>query len=216
LKLGNGALVCLTGIDGSGKTTHARSLVAFLGEKGYNCTYVWAASRPVFSLAFFGLTKVLGYWKKTKKGMYTDPLEFAPSTVKGTLAVFWRLFLLVDFQVRVLATVRVRLLRGLVVVCDRYVYDMIMELRASQLYTSTFEELATKMVPKPAVTFLLDVNVATARSRRGFNTEQLSMRRRAFLELARKFNFVIIDSNRDFVHNCSQIRTQTLSHLPRS
>ncbi len=205
--------MCLTGIDGSGKTTQARSLIHALRGEDCATVYVWAASRPILSLSFFGITRVLGYWKVTKKGMYTDPLEFAPPKVRSGLGGVWRLLQFVDFHMKMLVTVRAYLARGIVVVCDRYVYDMIMEFKVSSLSTPLFERLLLKTAPAPAVTFLLDVSERTARSRRTIPLEQLSVRRKTFLEMAKQLNFVIIDASKDFAVNREEIEAETLSRL---
>lgn len=44
-----GILICLTGIDGSGKTTLAKSLNDSLNKNGCNSTYVYARVTPIFS-----------------------------------------------------------------------------------------------------------------------------------------------------------------------
>lgn len=213
MKFNGGSLVCLTGIDGSGKTTHAKSLIRFLSEEGYTTVYVWAASRPILSLSFFGVTRVLGYWKATKKGMYTDPLEFAPPKVRSKLGSIWRLLQFIDFHMKMLVTVKAYLARGIVVICDRYVYDMIMEFKVSNLSTPLFESLLLRTAPAPAVTFLLDISERTARSRRTIPLEQLSIRRAAFLRMAEKLNFVVIDASKDFGFNREKIQAETLSRL---
>lgn len=215
LKLKKGFLICFTGIDGSGKTTHAKSLIDFLNKEGYSCRYVWAASRPILSLTFFAFTRMLGYWKKTKKGEYTDPLEFAPNELRAKLGALWRCFLFVDFQIKVSLNVRIPLAIGRTVVCDRYVYDMIMELYLSQLYTPRFADIIWKTIPRPAITFLMDVEEEAATSRRQIPTERLSSRRQAFLNMSRVFEVIIVNSNEDFLHNSQQIQAHTLFRLTR-
>lgn len=210
MKPGRGSLICFTGIDGSGKTTHARSLIRFLRENNYSCDYVWAASRPILSLAFFGATRLLGYWKETRKGEYTDPLEFAPNELRIKLGAVWRLLLFVDFQLKVTLMIRTRLFLGKTVVCDRYAYDLLMELRLSRLNTAEFERILWKTLPRPTAAFLMDVSEEAAMSRRQIPTERLSARRDAFLKLAGVLNVTIINANNDFLHNSQRIRSQTL------
>lgn len=213
--MGKGCLVCFTGVDGSGKTTHARSLLEFLNEDGHACRYVWAASRPILSLAFFAFTRLLGYWKKTKKGDYTDPLEFAPTSLRAKLGLVWRVFIFIDFQIKVSVTIRPLLLLGRTVVCDRYVYDVFTELYLSKFYTSRFGALLWTSIPKPVVTFLLDIQEETATSRRSIPSERLSAKRQAFLKIAKIFKVVVINSDKDFCHNSKQIRKHALRLLAK-
>ncbi len=213
MKPKTGSFVCLVGIDGSGKTTHAKSLVRFLSTEGCSAAYVRAASRPVISLAFFGAMKALGYWKTTKKGMYTDPLEFAPAKIRSKLGVIWRLLLFVDFQIKTLITVRFQLVRGVLLVADRYVYDVIMELEVSSLSTPLFESLLLRTVPKPSVTFLLDVPEKIARSRRNIPIQQLLRRKIVLLKMARTYNFVVVDASRDLAANRARIQADAVRLL---
>jgi len=213
LRRQSGFLICFTGIDGSGKTTHAKSLVGFLNKRGYACIYVWAASRPILSLIFFAITRVLGYWKTTKKNMYTDPLEFAPYRMRSKLGLIWRLLLFTDFQIKVLATTKPLLARGRVVICDRYIYDIVMELQQSKLYTTRFGRCLSKTVPRPLITFLMDIPESIAGLRRGIPVEELSARRELFLRLAETYDFIIVDSTKDFSENQRKIRNRLWSRL---
>jgi dTMP kinase len=207
-------LVCFTGIDGSGKTTHAKYLKKYLEEQGYSCGYVWGASRPFFSYFFFVFTRALGYWKCTKRDAYTDPLEFAPKPLVAKLGKIWRFFLFVDYQLKALIKIRVLMAVGKIVVCDRYFYDLLMELQLSNLSSKNFTSLLSKTMPIPSTTFLLDVaEVLASHRRRSFTKEFFFERRKIFLEMANTFEFVIVDSSKDFLENQHRIRQDILKRL---
>lgn len=206
-----GYLICFVGVDGSGKTTHAKSLLSYLMQNGFSCTYIWGAFRPIFSYSFFALTKILGYWKETKKDAYTDPLEFAPERVRQKLGNILRLLIFIDFQIKVLR-IRIFLAYKKIVVCDRYAYDILMELQLSQLYNDRFGRLLCRTVPKPFVTFLLDAPQAIVASRRPITIENLSAKREILTNMARIYNFVIVNSANEFLRNRNLIRTTIMLH----
>lgn len=206
-------LVCFTGVDGSGKTTHSKFLKKNLEEHGYSCRYVWGASRPFFSYFFFVFTRVLGYWKRIKKDVYTDPLECAPRSLVAKFGKIWRLFLFIDYQLKALVKIRLPLLMGKVVICDRYFYDLIMELQLSNVSSEKFTLLLSKSMPKPLVTFLMDAPETLARSRRNFPSGFFSKRNGVFLELAKTFDFIVIDSSGALLENHRRIRQETLARM---
>jgi len=206
-----GYLICFVGVDGSGKTTHAKSLANFLAQNGFSCVYIWGAFRPILSYPFFALTRMLGYWKGTKRDAYTDPLEFAPIQFRQKLGSLWRLLIFIDFQIKVLA-IRIFLAFKKLIVCDRYVYDILMELKLSKLYNHRFGNLLCKTVPEPLVTFLLDVPEEVATTRRPITIENFSAKREAFKNMVKLYNFVVVNSTDEFFQNQKQIRTTLMFH----
>jgi dTMP kinase len=212
-----GFLICFTGVDGSGKTSHAKSLLAFLSEKGYGCVYVWAASILIFSYPFFGFCRLLGYWRKIKEDLYTDPLEFAPERLrKGILGFAWRFFLFLDFHVKTLVKIRIPLFFGKIVICDRYIYGILLELVLSNLYSNTFGAFLVRTLPSPAVVFLTDVPENIAFRRRDISKNLLREKRKTYLKMTKTFNFIVINTQADFQTNQDQIRRETLSKLENS
>lgn len=186
--------VCFTGIDGSGKTTMARLLVNLLSKRGYSCMYVRAAHRPVFSYVFYGVTRSLGFWKDHEEGRFTDPLELAPRNIRIAINTVWLFFLYLDFQMIALIKVRIPLIFGKVVVCDRYAYDMITELLLLRQYSRTFGKLVLRTIPQPNITFLMDLPEETANARHGNPIDFLSARRKVYLKLAYSMKFFVLDT----------------------
>lgn len=209
-----GFLICFIGVDGSGKTTQANSLINHLQEKGYPCKYVWAASRPILAYIFFAVTRLLGYWKRTRTDAYTDPLDLAPEGFRDKLGSIWRFFVFLDFQIKTLITVELPLVFGRIVVCDRYVYDLMMELIVSKLYSARFGKLILQTAPTPHITFLMDVPEDIAHLRRdNIPLSALWARRKVFLNLGKILGFEILDASDDSKINMQKIRNKTISRL---
>jgi len=211
-----GHLICFTGVDGSGKTSHAKSLLSHLETKGYTCKYVWGASRPVLSFYFLIFAKLLGYWKETKKNVYTDPLEYAPKKLAEKLGRFWRLFVFVDFQIRVAAKIRPYLVIKEIVVLDRYFYDLLMDLDVSKTSSEEFVRRISEALPRPQVTFLLDAPPDLTAQRRGFSLQDLKAKRETFLQMGERFQFYVVDSSQDFEANQQRIRDLTLAAIEKN
>lgn len=206
-------LICFTGIDGSGKTTHAKSLIRYLDENGCSCKYVWGASRPFLSYVFFVFTKILGYWKRTRKNAYTDPLEYAPRNIADKLGVIWRFFLFLDFHVKTTFIIRLPLVLRKTVICDRYFFDLLMDLQLSNVSSERFVMMLSRTLPQPLITFLLDVPETLANQRRGFSLEELAEKRKVFLQIGKFFDLITVDSSKDFSNNQKRIRALTLARM---
>jgi len=201
-----GFLVCFTGVDGSGKTTHAKALMKYLEQKGYSCVYVWGAPRPILSYIFFAFTRLMGYWEETRKNAYTNPLEYAPERIAKKFGVLLRFFLFIDFHLKTILKVRLPLILGKIVVCDRYFYDLVMELKRTEVLSKKMIFLLSKTLPQPIITFLLDAPETFIYKRRNFSHEELELKRKIFLQLAKLFKFTLIDSSKEFSYNQRRIR----------
>lgn len=200
-------------MDGSGKSTHAKALMNFLNQRGYRFESVWGGYKPIFSYAFFGFTRSLGYWKETKKDSYTDPLEFAPKEVAKKLGAFLKALIFVDFQIRTSLKIRLPMLLGKSVMCDRYFYDVLMELERSKIYSEQFAKILSCTTPSPAIAFLIDAPETLTRKRRGFSIQELSSKRNAYLRIANKFGLTVIDASQEFSENRDKIRELTLANI---
>jgi dTMP kinase len=199
--------ICFTGIDGSGKTTHGKYLIDFLSKKGYKFIYVWAAFKPLFSYIFFGVTRLLGYWKKTKKDTFIDPLEMSHRRVHDRLSIVFRVFLFIDFHIRTLIKIRLPMLLGMNVVSDRYVYDMIVDLILLRLYSRRFGRLILYSLPKPHLIFLTDAPEHVVFIRRKYKSIlSIRIKRKVYLKIAEQLNFFVLDTSNSFVDNQMKIR----------
>jgi thymidylate kinase len=200
-------------VDGSGKTTHARSLMIYLDQSGYRCKLVWGGYRLIFSYAFFAFTRSLGYWKKVKQDAYTNPLEFAPERVSKKLGTLLTLLIFVDFQIRTSLKIRLPMLLRKLVICDRYFYDVLMELERSNMLSERFTRILSRTTPKPLIAFLIDAPETLTSKRRGFSREELSSKKRIYLKIAKNLGLVVIDSSREFSENQNRIRTLSLARI---
>jgi len=211
--LKKGFIICFTGVDGAGKTTHARALLKFLKDNGYSCVYVWGAFRPILSYTFFAFTRLFGYWKIIRKNAFTNPLEYAPERIAKNFALVMRLFFFIDFQIKTLLKIWLPLLLGKNIICDRYFYDLLMELEVINFSSKNFVYLMLRTLPQPLITFLMDANENAINERRNFSLEELQSKRKIFLRMGKFFNFVVINSELDFSNNQKRIQELTFANI---
>jgi thymidylate kinase len=171
-------LICLTGIDGCGKSTQVRLLADRLRAEGWETATVWTGGRPYISRPLVRLVK----WRfrapvqradgrfESRDGAASADVEFSRYLSKSNqmfrrhriLRRGWTDVSLVEHAVEANLTVRPHLRRGQAVVCDRYLYKSIVNLAV--LLDLPLVELprllrhpALKLVPQPTLYFLLDV-----------------------------------------------------------
>jgi len=186
-----GYLVSLSGLDGAGKTTVARRVVARLNEQGVHAVYMWGHRQPWFR-GKNGPELSLGIvfeslWKRL--GRRTADLERHPAakstydlcTSLDYFYVRWRLSSL--------------LRPSTIVVADRYAPDVISYLRSWGPLKVSLEGLLVGIAYPADLAILLDLSPEQALQRKRENSpRQLERFARAYNELRRFFSFVPVDA----------------------
>jgi thymidylate kinase len=173
-------------------------------------------TKLLLSCFFYGLTRLLGYWKKleTEDGIYSIyPLGLAAKNLREKLNSLLRVFFFIDFQIKILWEVRLPLIFGKVVICDRYVYDIIAGLMEDDLNTETFYKFVLQTTPIPQLVFLTDTSKEVLSTRRRISMNILDKKRKAYLILAYSNDFFVLDSSDDFEKNQHKVRQVSLSQL---
>ena len=189
--MAQGILICLLGIDGSGKSTQAQRLVAQLTDAGYAATYVWGGRRGL-------LTAPLVRYGKARLGAPAQPVDssaivnseyrayvgttqqlFRRSVLRG----LWRQITLLEHLLEIWWYVGRPLAQGQIVVCDRYLYDSLVN--QAVLFGSATVEIYRQLVnpllslvPRPELGFWLDTppEVALRRKADIYDIQQLELR----------------------------------------
>jgi len=192
-------LICFTGIDGTGKTTHATKIVERFKSMGIPSQYVWCNWDPKISLPFMAFIYLVtgGYRRK----------DYHKSRI---LRKIWNYIVIFDFLCIYLFKVKIPLLIGKNVVCDRYVYDMVADLMYDGLYNEKASKILLKLIPEPDLTFMLDVPEEISGSRKSDTKhavnikesddaiDYLRIHRKAYLGIAESLNIPVIDATREF------------------
>ena len=175
-----GMLICIEGIDASGKTTQAKLLVKNLNEMGYEAVYT---SEP--TKGFFG--QIL-----RQKILYGN--ERVPAVVEALLFALDRLE-------HVEKEIKPALEKEKIVVSDRYLYSSIAYQGAAGLDPAWIEEI-NRWAIKPDLAIYLDVpaEVVIKRLKRKHSVmETLENQRRVrkiYLRLVKEGMLLLVDGNR--------------------
>jgi len=174
-----GLLIVVEGIDGAGKTTHARRLVRWLRKKGVEAHYTFEPTRGAIGKILEDMAS------KRRVDVRVEALLFAADRI--------------DHLNRIIKPL---LETGYVIVSDRYVHSSIAYQSVTVGDQRWVEEL-NKFAEKPDLVILLDVDPEIGlrrikgRRARFERIEILKRVREKYLELAEREGFKVVDANRE-------------------
>jgi thymidylate kinase/predicted nucleotidyltransferase len=161
-----GFIVCLVGTDGSGKTTQAKMLVAQLNRKGCPAKYLWFRFPYFLTLIVLFTAKVTGFTRKVsndKKLITIHSFHLQP------FRMLYPVVLLFDLIANNAIKVWVPSKLGYVVVCDRGIYDIIVDISVETnnrgFYLTSIGRVLSNLANRARVTLFFDApdNVLLAR-----------------------------------------------------
>lgn len=204
-----GMLICLTGIDGSGKSTQAEKLVMRLRMAGYPARYVWAGRKSSFTAPFVRLGKSHMHAPQRPSTASVEMNAPYRSYMRDMKHLFerrlaraaWQRLTLAEHVLQIWKRASIPLARGEIVVCDRYLYDTLVS--QAVLFGVTLDQfmvepndLVLRLVPRPAVGFWLDVPSDIALSRKAdiYDREHLEARQPLYAYLSQKLSLHTLDA----------------------
>ena len=202
--LKRGTFICFVGIDGSGKTTQAQTLMETLNKSGIRCHYVWARFEPKLTKPFMAIARRLFLHGKDMHSNYADYIKTKRNLSKSRLlSIAYERLLLFDYFFEIFFKVRIPLMQKRVVICDRYIYDTVVSDLAVDLDYSgrkvrSVLERFSRLFPKPALTFLLDVpeEIAYKRKKDIPSMQYLKERRKIYLTVGKQCGMTILDGTK--------------------
>jgi len=174
-----GKLICIEGIDGSGKTTQAKKLVKNLRSRGYDAVYTTEPSDGKIGL----LIRDFVLSRKDRISVALEALLFAADRVDHVQAV-----------------VEPLLKQDKIVVCDRYVCSSLAYQGAAGLDLN-WMDCINRFALKPNLTLFLDVSleVGLSRLRRKKSVMETARNlknvRDVYLDLVQQDRMILLDGN---------------------
>jgi thymidylate kinase len=162
-------MICLIGIDGSGKTTHARELIDNLHKSGIKCKYVWFGTAYFFAYPFMIASRMLGFTTthQTKSGLIVSEHKYYENKA---ISGIWPWVQFLDAMIFVNLLVKPLLWRGFTVVCDRFIPDIVVDLMVDtndrELHKSLVGQLMFRLMPRSLLLVNIDVNEKTVQRRK--------------------------------------------------
>lgn len=199
-------IICFCGIDGSGKTTLAKNLAKNLKKKGIELNYVYGRHQPVILKPFIYLGSKLFFNKKNKFEDYKGYSNKKKSAIQKHTLLFkiYTNILLFDYYWQIMFKVKIPVMLGKNLVCDRYIFDTIITDLAIDMDYSK-EEIKSKIekwfyiTPEPNISFLIDTpeDIAFNRKDDTPSIDYLLERRNIYMEIGKEYDMVILDGTSD-------------------
>jgi len=199
------SIIFLSGIDGSGKTTLAKSLVEALENKGFEVDYVWYRWTAFFSYPLLALCRVLGY---TKKKGYLVVREYHRN---AAIAALWAILYPLDYTLCSLAKIRITRKANSVIVFDRFIPDIIADVifqtRINILKKFVGKIILSHLKKEIFLGIILDVNEEVAISRKDDipNQNYVEFKRPIYRILAHMMGWRILDGCNSVDENVRRI-----------
>lgn len=193
-------IICLIGLDGSGKTSHLALISKALERNGFRCKYVHlhGAVFRMLSLPMLFLCRKLGYRDEAN-----HPLAHSNKAIVSV----WPGCFFIDFLIFFIGMTFPNFLRRNVIwLFDRYIYDAVVDLMVATGDQSFHKRLVSRLFlpifPKPDVTILLDVDMETALRRKEHQESHtlgyLQKRRFLYLKLVEELSIPIVSATEPF------------------
>jgi thymidylate kinase len=224
-----GAVIAFSGLDGAGKSSQAAALRDTLDLLGYDAIVVrtritwddwlWTVARPIKRLVGLPLRgwsrarSALGASEPPAHERHDDAPAHDPVTrvreASSILTDLWTLTIVVANASSQWRLMHRQLLRGGIVICDRYTLDSIVALRYS--YGSERPLRAARMAlsrlyPTPVRAYLIDVLPETALARKGeWGIAWLTRHRELYLEECESLGVRVLDGEQPDAETCAQV-----------
>lgn len=200
-----GFFICFTGIDGTGKTTLSKELVESLNKKGVECEYVYGRLSPFVLKPFISIGRLIFHLRKGISENYSEYSDTKRKAIKkhSFLSRVYQQILLFDYSIQIFCRVKLPLIFGKNIVCDRYVYDTVITDLSVDMNYSTDRVISLldnllRFFPEPDIAFLIDVPEEIAYQRKDdiSSIEYLKERREIYLEVGKVYGIIILDGSK--------------------
>lgn len=188
-------IIIFTGIDGSGKTTLTRTLVKKLEKENIKTEYLWW-----FSAENSFLRRTMRLIAGARKTESTEKKGKLPKS--SLLQSLYQYLVLLDYQRQTILRVWLPLTLGKNVICDRYVYDIVvsfaMEFRYSETKARKLMESLMRISPRPDIVFFVDVpaEIAILRKKDIPSIEHHKELRNMYHSLIKDDKMLVLDGSR--------------------
>jgi thymidylate kinase len=177
-------LVTLSGTHGTGKSTNAGRCYYLLNKAGLRFSYLRHQDiLDPFGFIMRRTARILGY-KNPNDLQKTRPMT-----------ILWSVYLLLIYIPILVGGIKLRRLLGYSVVCDRYLYDLLVGFWGDEVKIP-IEHLLVWVLPHPDVSFVLDAELSRILEDRPEHTSRyIRLEKQLYDSVAEQFGLMRISTN---------------------
>lgn len=205
-----GRFFYLCGCDGTGKSTQTKQLLAHLEAQGIEPTPLWLRFPFFLSLPLLLYARWRGLsWYEEHEGVGHGYWNFRSSWLLRHVLPWTLLF---DAAWAALRKIYWPLWRGKTIVCERFVFDMLIDLEVgchdATLHQRLPGQLYRYLLPKKSKIVLLDLDAPTIRQRRADlqSDKRLDLRLERFRALAKDYDLTVLSSQLSITELANQVQ----------
>jgi len=199
-------VIVFSGIDGSGKSEHARKLVYELISCSKSAKYLWmrGKGKTFFSFPLLVLCRLLKITKVHKLENETKVSEY-PFHIYKPLRLLWPWLQLIDSIIYATVLIRLPLVHSHdILIIDRSVIDTLVDAISdvhSPYGIRILQRLFLSLLPNNSLLIVLDVDeeIAMRRKKDILSKRYLSTRRKIYESLAKIYNWPIVLTSENFI-----------------
>lgn len=207
--------ICLVGVDGSGKTTAARSLQEALIREGIEARYLHLFHRPILLWPLKLAARFLLSSEPSGESYTSYVFEKrGVSTRHPDLARLYSWVWLTDYVIQARLLLFFASLRAKLIIMDRYVFDTAINASLSLGYSLQWQEEAIdrcfRFLPYPDKCIVLDVDEDISLDRKTDipSTRYILERRKRYKALATGRGFKMVDGTKSQFDIAREIRSE--------
>lgn len=193
-------LIYICGPDGTGKSTQAELVIESFSKKGKIYEYRWLRFNHLFSLPLLAIARLRGL-SEVQTLENGEKIGYHYFYKSKTISSIYPLLLFLDSLILSIAKLYIpRILFKKNIVCDRFIYDTLIDLIISthktNLHRSLIGKYFLKLVPKNTKIVMLLAEEEELKQRRAdiMQDKTLEMRLDLYRNFAKKYNISVIDA----------------------
>ena len=200
-------VVCFSGQDGTGKTKHAESLRNELVQRGICADYNWSRGIGFSIEPYLRMARLLILGSKVPKSSE----YFSKRRIllrREPIRTLWACIMLADELLLSVIKVRIPSLLGRVVICDRYLLDILVDVRCEMGKDIgwVIRKCVKRLMPNPRIHFVLDSEPDEIMKRRmGVKRGLVECRRDHYLTYCCEERLTLVNTDRSFEQNREEV-----------
>ena len=202
-------LICIIGPDGVGKTTQSKLLIKELEQRSIKSDYLWMRWNHKLSLPILALARILRLSKivRLKCG---KKIVYHFFNKNKSVSFIYQWTSLIDTLLSVIFKVYIRSMKDTFLICDRYVYDVVVDLAIStrnpMLIKSVITRLFLSLAGKSTViTLMASQELLRVRKYDVSEDDDLKLKIYLYKFLSKRYNIPIINAEKSIFEVHSNI-----------
>lgn len=193
-------MICITGPDGAGKSTQVNNLIDYCMANKIDYRSLWMRRPYLFTFFVLFLAKILGL-SIQENGDNGEKVGYHNFKNSHLISTIYPLVLLFDTTLFNFIKIKVPLrLSKKLIICDRYIYDIIVDIAISTGKESIPKDFVTssliKQIPRNSMTFIIigDENLLKSRRPDILIDKTISKKIELYDEISNKYSSIRIDA----------------------